>query len=344
MIRIYSEKEPLENIIFEEEIYKVLSNIVYYHSDICLNITDAEFDEEMEKQDFIFQILHSKGGKGITSYKKPFDDIYNDWSIVTNESQALYILNIDPDEAEKLSVSQGVITLSGDQLKEAELVFFYDKDLPKDHVCENEGKIGYHNLLNMKLPPFNSLVISDQYLFENENGQRGEQNIIQFIEAILPSELEVDFHLMIVAPENSTMDTISCANLTGRIKTAITNLKLDYNVCFEMVYSATGHKRIASSNTFNIVMDRGFATFNTADMKTILADNDISIKGLFIRSGDNQGDTELDKCITNTKRLAKICSSTKEYISNRKEDKNKRIFGDCNKDKSINNRLIKEHF
>jgi hypothetical protein len=342
MIRIYSEKEPLEQIILEEETYKVLSNIVYYHSDICLNITESEFNKEIESQEFIFQIIHSKGGKGITPYQQPFDALYNDMSLLVNESQALYILNVNPDEAEKLSASNGVIVLSAEKLEEAELAFFYSKDLPKDYVCESEGKIGYHDLLNVSLPPFNCLLISDQYLFENENGLRGEKNIIQFIKAILPTRLDVDFHLMIVSPENNLMNTKSCSKLTGKIKTAIKNLELNYDVCFEMVYSETIHKRIASSNTFNIVMDRGFATFTTSDMKTVIADNDISITGLFVRAAKNQGDTELDKNQKIIKRLARICDSTKEYISNRKEDKNKRIFGDCEKDKSVNNRLIRE--
>lgn len=343
MIRIYSEKEALENIFLEEDSNKVLSNILYYHSDICLNVSDDDFDFEVEEQDFIFEILKAKGGDGITPYEKPFHDLYEDYNNLVKESQALYFLNIDPQEASDLSSSLGLFVFGCERFNEDLLSYSYVKLLPDGYHCEQNGKIGYHNLLNRQIPPFNSLIISDQYLFKNDQGKRGESNLIQFIEAILPNELNIDFHLMVIAPEHENMNTQSCANLTGRIRTAINNLNLNYKVFFEMVFSETEHKRTASSNTFYINMDKGFATFKSSDNKTVVGKNDFKINGLFVRSGPHQGDTDFYINNVIIEKLSKICASTKEYISNRKEDKNKRIFGDCNKDKSINNRLIQEY-
>lgn len=342
MIRVYTEKDFLETILFEEEKYPTIFNIIQYHSEICLNMTDEELMEEAKKQDFIFEFLNSKGGKGITAYKSPFQNIDVNAIHLLDDLRAIYILDIDIGVANQLSEEYGTIVLSGHHIKEDVLKFDYDRDLPKDTICEKGDKIGWHELLDITLPPFNSLVISDEYLFKNENGIRGEKNVLQFIKAILPKTMKTDFHLLIIAPENELKDRTWCEQLCGRIKSAIKNMKLSYVVQFEMVFSETMHKRIASSNCFNIVPDKGFCVFKTADLKTVLADTDISIQGLFSRSSPRQGNTGLGKANFRLKIIADCCKSVKEYISNRSDDKNKRIFGDCAKDKTINNRLIKE--
>ena len=342
MIRVYTEKDFLENILFEAESYPTIHNIIQYHSEICLNMTDEELMEEEEKRDFIFEFLNSKGGRGITAYQTPFNNINTDSIYLLDELRALYILDVDKETAEQLSEDYGIVVLSGHNLNEAALNFHHDRDLSKDTVCENGSVIGWHELLDINLPPFNSLVISDEYLFKNEDGERGEKNILQFIKAILPRGLKTDFHLLIIAPENDLKNRTWCEQLCGRIKTAIKNLYLGYDVKFEIVFSETMHKRIAISNSFNIVPDKGFCIFRTNDLKTVIEDTDISIQGLFTRSAPEQGNTGLHKSNFRLKRIAVCCCSVKEYIGNRNDDKNKRIFGDCARDKSIINRLIKE--
>lgn len=339
MIRVYIDKIPFEEIVVDDEKHSILYNILMYHSDTCINMSDEEF----EKDDFVLEILNSRSGRGLISYETPFVNFIDDPVSLVNESQSLYILDRTQEEALNLSVKYG-ITVVGSDLDDSMLRFHYGRGLSKGSICERSGLVGWQELLQRALPPFNCLVISDDFLFENENGQRGEVNIIQFIQAILPLKLSTDFHLLVIAPENDIMNTSKCAHLCGKIKTAINNIGLDYNIILELVFSQTLHKRIACSNTFSLVMDKGFAVFNSTDLKTVISKNEIHIKGHFVKSRPEQGDTEFKLACVDLKEIAKTCLSTREYIRNRKEDKNKRIFGDTKKDKTIVNRLLREYF
>ena len=78
------------------------------------------------------------------------------------------------------------------------------KDLSKDSVFENQTTKGWQILVSFSLPPSNAMVITDDYLFSNEeNGHIvGKSNVIQLVNAFLPANLSIPYHLTILSNDN----------------------------------------------------------------------------------------------------------------------------------------------
>lgn len=340
MLRIYTELELFEEILFQET-DKVLLSVMDHHADVLMNINDADLEAEEEKQEIIFLYQKAQANRGIIPLEYHFQNLDGDNENYNIDPRAIYIRQLNDADRDKIATEQGVVILNGNNISDHSLDFFFDKDLDKDDIYETGKVIGWHDLLPNNLPPCNAIVISDNHLFDNEDGRRGEANVCQLLSKILPDDLVCDFHVLLVALEHKNYDKNDCSGLCGRIKTHLTGLNKKYNIIFEMAFASTIHKRIAISNYYSIVMDKGFDIFKTEDLKTVHEDSDIQIKGIF-KVYEKDQTTGL---MQSNKRLRKIRSnmeSVKEYISNRKEDKNHRIFGDCNKDKSIKNRLLQD--
>ena len=77
-------------------------------------------------------------------------------------------------------------------------------------------------------------------------------------------------------------------------------------------------------------------------MSIVHEDTEIQVDRVFHRINQNEGDTEYFNAEHSLNEIKKICEKVAEYISNRPNDKNFRIMGDCNPDKSIKNRLIND--
>lgn len=338
MLKIYTDLSLFEQVLCDED-DDVMLGIFSHHAEILMNISDADLEREEEKQDFVFHYQMAQGNRSIVALDYHFDNLDSDDVHYSNDPRALYLRDIADHDRDRISGGQGIMLLNASNLGSHQLDYFFDKDLHEGQVCKEGDNIGWHALLPDDLPPCNALVISDNHLFANENGVRGEQNICQLYERLLPDSLRCDFHLLLIAPEHKDYDTQSCAQLCGRIKSFLSHLNKPYSILFELVFAETIHKRIAIANYYSIIMDKGFAAFKTGDLQTAHEDTDIQIKGLFaVRSASQT--SGLDQSNRRLLKVRQKVESVKEYISNRREDKNYRIFGDCNKDKSVNNRLI----
>ena len=342
MFTVYSDKNIFENIILDREQIPNWHNIFCNHADVCLDMTDQELEIELQDGTIIFEYVKLNGGKLPIAHKPFFSNVYQDYSIIVNNPRSAFFLDVTEDKAKEIQDSFGIIVQSLNSIDDNILKGTYYKNLPVNSVCKNVNKIGWHCLLNFSLPPSNSIVLTDNFLFSNEDGNRGTANFIHFIDSILPDSLTTDFHILLLAQEHKDKVQAWCERKAGEIKTAFGNLNKPYNIIFELVFAETIHKRIAISNYYTLTPDKGFAIFKTNDNKTVHEDTDIQLDRIFNRLNKNEGDSEFLNADYSLHSIKKICLTVAQYISNRPNDKNYRILGDCNKNKSLKNRLIND--
>jgi len=342
MFTVFAEKNIFEDILIDNNKTPNWFRIFCDHSEICLNITNAELDLELSIDSPISYFYKITGGKEPRALNAFFGDVYDNNSIISECPRSAFFLNISKNKADDLQKSLGIVVQAKGEIDDQILKGTYYKNLPINTVCEAGPKIGWHHLLDIQLSPMNAIVVSDNYLFTNDEGKRGKVNFIQFIESILPDDLGVDFHILLIAKEHNLKDVIWCNTILDEIKLAISQLNKPYNVIFELVFAETIHKRIAISNYATITPDKGFAVFKTHDVKTVHEDTEIQVDRIFNRIHKNEGDTEFENANYSLDLIKTKCKSVAQYIIKRPDDKNYRILGDCNPDKSLKNRLIND--
>ena len=348
MFTVYAEKEIFENIIlFNNETpnwYKIFCN----HSEVCLNMTDAELVAEEVPETPIFEFIQANGGRSPKALSQYFAGIYADYSIISEQPRSAFFLNITDLEANVIQSKFGVIVQGKNNIEDTILKGSFFKDLTNDAVFENHLVKGWKHLVNFPLPPSNSMVISDEYLFSNdEDGLSiGKSNVIQLIDSFLPSNLSVPYHILILGndqPEErkAPRSEAWCMRIATEIKTEVSALR-NYSVIIEVVFSETIHKRKLILNYLNATSDKGFSVFKVNDGKTVRDNNDFRCDRLFNRIDPSEGDTDFVVAENILIQLKKKCASVKQFVGNAGQMTHNRILGDCNPDFSLKNRLIND--
>jgi len=344
MFTIYSDKDIFENIISSPDTYPNWNKIINDHSAICLDINEVDLDAEINNPDSILFLFMQSNARAIdlVPLDNYFQTIYANPATVIDKPRSVFFLNIDSNTAINLQEENGIIIQSKDQIDDKILLGSYFKDLPKSTVCESGRILGWQSLITFDLPPSNSLIISDNFLFKNEerNLLIGEPNIINLIDAILPSNLSVDYHILIIAEDNRKTQQW-CENLKTRISIAIKALR-PYTIIIEFLFSATIHKRVILSNYLNGSCDKGFSVFSPRDNSTVREDNDFRLDRVFNNLHSLGGDVEYTSKENSLKGIFKKSNEAFQWLQRNAPIENRRILGDCNDDFSIKNRLLND--
>jgi hypothetical protein len=342
MMQIYSDILPFETVVLYPEKYPNWFKIFSEHCNVFINMTDKDYELEKLSNPILIEFIKLNTGREPIPLKYHFDNVYADSATVVSTPRAVYFLDISRKAADEIQQNFGILIQSIEAIDDDVLRNTFYRNLPSNNSCNENGRIGWQLLLENKLPPLNTIVISDNYLFANEDGNRGLKNVIQLINSLLPESLNTDFNILLIAQEHKIKDVAWCNKMTDDIKSEINNFNKPYNIIFEIVFAETIHKRIAISNYFTITPDKGFAIFKTEDLQTIHEDTEIQIDRVFHRINKNEGDTEYLNAENSLEDIKQICLSVAQYISNRPNDKNYRILGDCNADNTLKNRLIND--
>jgi hypothetical protein len=344
MFTIYSDKDIFENVISSSDIYPNWNKIINNHSTICLDINDTDLDMELGNSDSIlFLFLQSNAREiDLVPLDGYFQTIYANPETVVDKPRSVFFLNIDSNRALSLQEENGVIIQSKDNIDDEVLLGSYFKDLPKSSICETGTKLGWQSMINFNLPPSNSLIISDNYLFKNEENKIliGEQNTINLINAILPLKLNIDYHILIIAEDNRKSH-VWCENLKNKISLEIKALR-PFPIIIEFLFSTTIHKRVILSNYLNGACDKGFSVFSTRDNKTVRDDNDFRLDRVFSSIHSIGGDVEFTSKENALKAIHKKATDVFQWLQRSTPIENRRVLGDCNTDFSIKNRLMND--
>ena len=339
-LHIYIGKDALEEILICDDSYPNLHHIFNNHAVLCVNLTDPELDEILSDEDSELSQL-SRNDVSIIALKDYFKALKEDQSIVIEKPRAMFFFDISKKEADVLSEKYGVIIQSETEMNDNILQLSFKRNFDKGDNLFGISD-GWSNMLNgQTLPPSNSLIITDNYLFQNdvEGKLIGFENVKMILNAILPKNLCTVFHLLIVTPMPQKISPEKADQLNGMLKAYLRTIR-DYEVQLEFVFNNTIHPRKLISNYFVLVCDKGFQLFHPQNKTIVHDENEVTLTSVLHDTRNTSGDTVLAISYKDIAKIRKGCSTLREQIIGGVKDPTKKIIGDTEKDKSIRNRLL----
>ena len=339
-IIVYIGRDALETIAIFDDEYPNLNNIFKSHAVLCVDLSDDELDEILldEESDFA-QII--KNDIEVVALKSHFDALREDKSLILDKPRALFFFDIPEEEANALTSKYGVIVQSERKINDKVLQLHFKKNLDKGDIVAGTSN-GWANIFQgISFLPMNSLIISDNYLLQNEeNGKLvGFENLKMLLDEILPKQLETEFHLLIVSPMPQKIRPEKADQLNGMLKAYLKQVR-PYDFQVEFVFNNTIHPRKIISNYLVIVCDKGFQLFHPSQTKMVYSDNILTLKSVLHDTANSYGDTELAISYKDIEKIRKSCVTLREQIMGGVKDPTKKIIGDTTKDKRIQNRLV----
>lgn len=341
-LTIYAELDVFEKVLLFQEEYPNWNFLFKYHSDLCLNISDKDYETLFnENNEILKAYIAITGGREPIPLKDFFTEIYES-PIETLEDQPrnIFFLNFSSSEALELSNNIGVMVLPANSYHDKVLHLRYYKDVEENQILERETNLGWHELFGLDARPINSMILIDEYIFENTQTVKkelvniGEENLIQLLDRVLPEKLIVPFHFTLITlfsceAEESLL--INSQRVIERIKTL-----RGYEVLCEFVYQKSDffHKRKLIINYSNGTCDKGFSVFNPSNMKQVRKINSFELIQWFNSVLDTKGDLAFQSSTFSLKII-------KGFVQGLFEGKNQGfVFGDSYPTKTLKNRLV----
>lgn len=348
-LKIYTNIDAIETIALFDTDFPNLHEIIKSHGELFVDISDEHLETMLSQPNDNNWLLpfYIGGNFSIHSSIEFFKSLKEDDSIVAKETRALYILDISEEEATKLTKDYGVMVLSNKSINDDIFQLDFKRIFQKQSSSNTDNNSGWTDIFdNVKLPPLNSLVITDNFLLKKDS-QIYLFNLKQLLNCILPQSLSIPFHISIFSRMG---ENIKDAELfVGKLKSYLNTIrKYDFQV--EIVYNETIHPRRIISNYFQIESDIGFNIFKSKEYKNIEVKEGsiLQISSILTISNIKQGivgdsilyitNIQLDQLKKISKELAEILKIPNKDIF---KDPHKNIYGDVTKEKRIRNRLLK---
>ncbi|WP_332022055.1 hypothetical protein [Kaistella sp.] len=349
--QVYSEKDIFENIWLDNVKYSNWNNILKFHADVYLNISKQDFEADIDdtENSILFQFLQATGGKGLKDDELFFIEFEKDNSVVLSSPLSVFFLNKDDSIIRELSEKFGLI-FQNEKIEDSLLSNTFFKNFKKGDVYKDGVAISWETL---KIPfrlRMNSLVITEEHLFHNEKNVRGIkvnvglENLLGFLNLVLPQNLGVDFHLVVVTElKNASVTEDIAKEYYDKINTQLATIR-SYKIVFELVFTnETLHNRSAYSNYQVITLDKGYKVFSVFGDGKVEEKNKLTVNQIFLVSKPDAGDTHYQEIIDDIPIIKKGIKNSTEYVKAKGNGfPNFKCFG-ISSTFSIQNRLI-NHF
>lgn len=288
MFRIYSDKDIFDSIISSPDDYPNWNKIIKDHSVVCLDINQADLDTEIATPDtFLFLFLQANARNiDIIPLDNYFQTIYANLETVVENPSAAYFLNLTEAESKKLQDEAGVIINCG-VIDDKLIINGTYHEWLADEVIPNNWKYILTSFDNF---PSNSMIINDRNLFTGieRTVNIGVNNILRFLDNILPNNLKTDYHILIQSEQNShPTNKQKCDDIALLLNTEIRNLR-PYNFIIEIVFYNRGTMFFASTHNRKIISnykigkaEYSFAAFKIRDSDTSKNDDSFNLTTFF---------------------------------------------------------------
>ncbi|MBR4218338.1 MAG: hypothetical protein IKR71_04755 [Bacteroidales bacterium] len=348
-IKVYIEKEVFERFILNEKSFNNLLAIFSEHSVMCINMTDDEIDKEWQMASLDGQRAGSKIRKFCTghSMRRPlsansdFMKFLSDNNKFLDYSRSVFVLNVSPEEAERLRNKYGLVILSKDNLSDDIFQFHI-----KDSVFKGELKDGFldgwdyfFNLRKQDWLPSNVLIFSDEHLFKNEERGKnlGVRNLKSIITHLLPQKLDTEFQILVVSPIPKN-NRLKAQRISDEMTKFVHGLPLSYSCKITFVFTDSIHTRKALSNYYVMTCDKGFCVYLDSPGNQVYDTNFVDITSNFHSAADSAGTNGYDDTTMCLNDIKKYCKEAQEQA--RAGITTVLISGDCGPNFEIYNRLF----
>lgn len=351
-MKIFLNKDSLETILLFPDIYPNLYKILSDKSKLIFDMSDDELDEILGKSESdIAQFLsgynldHEAKDGILQAYK-------SNVSLMTEEPRSLFLLDIDRETAKSISKDHGILVLSSNDIDDK----IFDGGIFKFRIDEN-AEIGgtiHQNWINMlkdmRLLPFNTLVVSDSYLFNTANSNIEDciHNIEGFLEAVLPEHLSEKIHVAFFTESIDSGKNAEIEKAIGDISAYIKSKRKNLDITFEYVFCKSLHQRKVISNYNVIIFDKGLLIFKKKGggchkyVKSA-GENRVLSFSACENARRSSGQSEYSILTKDLKVLSKIYKDCRDLVNSDNPDPYKRILGTKKRDKTIVNRLINNY-
>ena len=222
-----------------------------------------------------------------------------------------------------------------------------------DKNTENDGSVhqNWKTMLHeMRLLPFNTLVVSDSYLFNTAycSIEDNVHNIEGFLEAVLPEHFCEPLHILFFTKSIDEGKNGEIEKAVGDISAYIKSKRNDLDITIEYVFCSCLHQRKIISNYNVIVFDKGLLVFKNKcrgihkKVKSA-GENRIISFSVYENTAESLGHSEYSILTKDLIDLSKIYKDCRDLNNSDNPDPHKRILGTKNRDKSLVNRLINNY-
>lgn len=345
---VYAERELFEYIISDEASFPNWSNIIANHSTSYLNLSEEEIDRIKENpgDDLLHAFINAYGINSVFSDLNLLNTIESNYSSIESKPFSAFFINKENNIIEFLSKKFGLIFQNND-IDDNILSDIFFKDLDQNEKYKEDDSLhGWQFLMKDISKNFNSMVLTDPYLFdlpESINGEKvktGVINTVNFLDSVLPLTLQVDFHLLLVTGNNkNSMTNEKAINIYKELREKILYLR-PYNIIFEFIECPdTIHRRRAYTNYVVYKCDQGFDVFSEKHPASPKTDNDLTAVDIFSLDKENKNDPHLKEIYS---KGLKIKTGINKALKNIKENtafKGQKCFG-FDDTYTIKNRLL----
>ncbi|UOQ76533.1 hypothetical protein MUN84_18645 [Hymenobacter sp. 5516J-16] len=284
----------------DEQPYEVLHKLLVAHHHVSVYLSDDEFDDLV----FTNECLRYLAKRTLVNKKLDITNTllsYHETVAATPSEElagTVFIVDDTPESCAELSNKYGVCIVSRQNPAEAS---YLTEELARKEIrtansyrYSTQGKVyvGWKAALNPRskrwqATPMNSLVVIDNYMF-GDKGDRlaiGQENILSLLDALLPSSLSVDFHLLLVtANEQAFLKSRNLHKLTQYLQG---ELKRPYAIQVGVITRDVSpeHRRALISNYYFGASHHGFACFKGHKTQW---PNDLVVSGIF-RNVEEEG-------------------------------------------------------
>lgn len=340
-IKVYLTKDTFEDIAIFDDEFPNLNRLFREAAVFVLDMSDDELDAALEDVASDFAVFCNSNNLKTIAKKSVLQNLKSNRNELVKQCRSLFIMDVTVEEARTIQEETGILVLSKQDIDDN--VFnhsFWRHRFVKDVAIKGDAITEWKDVLkDMPWLPTNSMVITDDYLISESQASLEDcvENIKGLLDAILPANLAVDFHILISC-SHPKCDEQKRNQIVGNIKSYIKS-KRPYDVKIEFIFYDSIHQRKIITNYNVMVGDKGFINFNNKKRK-IIDDNPTYACTLFQNIIDSIGDTEFGMATLDLEKIFKIGEVVKTMNNNGVHDYSKRIVGDCKPDKSINNRLL----
>lgn len=304
MAEFYLSTTALEQLAENEQGRKILSS----QNQIYLDVDGDALDELLvEEESTIFE-FQSGSDVRIVDAKKDIDEMKNNRSLFYEHPLGIFVLNVSPDEANKIQKETGVLCLSDkelDKILKAETISWDALTYRRSIQCEKDST--KHNweefLKRIKDIPSNCIVINDRNLFTNDKTDCaiGAANVANLLNQILPKKLiSGAYHVLIIYEAKQDLSKLDiegiASEILGNIRRNRLDLKLEIVGCSRnsSIFTNFTHNRLIATNYGIFDADHKFAAFD--DELKATEDQSIVYKGLFSEglTDDDESDFPVD--------------------------------------------------
>lgn len=272
---IYAEIKALADVVRRAFATDCLDNIIAIfknHSDICIDLSDAELNSvfaptDIDKADELYTIFSAYDISVPIALSDFFELLNQKEETIVSKPNAFFLRDCSVQDAQTLRNKYGVWVISKDEVSNRMFEGFSYKDSFEPRTLYGTSKNGWANIFssnNLNLPPSNSLVLYDNHLLDNTLGGKnvGLSNLTHLLDAVLPQNLDstLSYYILIMCPKNN--EEVNYPKVVQWLTDVQNEVKRNYRIAIEFVLARQIiHERILFMNYAYIETGKGFKVF-----------------------------------------------------------------------------------